>query len=127
AEPLIRGFAFSHGYPATAPEEPAPNAELLPIGRKLSGPNGGLDCLSCHGIGPKAATKVFEAPAPNFKFIRSRIRRDYFERWVRSPLRVEAGTKMPQFFQDGRTQLTEILDGDAGKQIDALWQYLLEG
>ncbi len=127
AEPMIRGFAFGHGYPAASPEEPAPKIDLLPIGRKLSGPNGGLDCLSCHGIGPKAATKVFEAPAPNFKFTRARIRRDYFERWVRSPLRVEPGTKMPQFFQDGRTQLTEILDGDAGKQIDALWQYLLEG
>jgi mono/diheme cytochrome c family protein len=127
AEALIRGFAYQHGYPAVAVPEAEPNAELVPVGRKLSGPNGGLDCLSCHAIGPRAATKVFEAPAPNFKFVRSRIRRDYFERWVRSPLRVEPGTKMPQFFQDGRTQLTEILDGDAGRQIDALWQYLLEG
>ncbi|HLF93711.1 MAG TPA: hypothetical protein VJB14_09615, partial [Planctomycetota bacterium] len=127
AEPLVRGFAFGHGYPASSAEEPAPKADLLPIGRKLSGPSGGLDCLACHAIGPKGATKVFEAPAPNFKLTRARIRRDYFERWVRSPLRVEPGTKMPQFFQDGRTQLTEILDGDAGKQIDALWQYLLEG
>ena len=127
AEGIIRGFASGHGYPPTDPAEPAPDADLAPIGKKLGGPNGGLDCLSCHGIGPKAATKVFEAPAPNFKYARDRIRRDYFERWVRSPLRVEPGTKMPQFFQDGRTQLTEILDGDAGKQIDALWQYLLEG
>jgi len=127
AEGIIRGFSFGHGYPAAAPEEPAPKSDLAQIGKKLGGPNGGLDCLACHAIGRKAATKVFEAPAPNFKYVRDRIRRDYFERWVRAPLRVEAGTKMPQFFQDGRTQLTEILDGDAGKQIDALWQYLLEG
>jgi hypothetical protein len=127
ADGIIRGLACGHGYSAQPYEEPPPQAELVGIGQKLSGPNGGLDCLSCHPIGRKAATKVFEAPAPNFKFVRDRIRRDYFERWVRAPLRVEAGTKMPQFFQDGRTQLTEILDGDMGRQIDALWQYLLEG
>jgi hypothetical protein len=34
---------------------------------------------------------------------------------------------MPQFFQQGRTQLTEVLDGDASRQMEALWQYLLEG
>jgi hypothetical protein len=34
---------------------------------------------------------------------------------------------MPQFIKDGRTQLTEILDGDGVKQADALWNYLLEG
>ena len=97
------------------------------IGRKLSGPAGGLDCLSCHGIGPKGATKVFEAPAPNFKVVRARLRKDYYDRWVREPLRLEPGTKMPQFIKDGRTQLTEILDGDGVKQADALWQFLLEG
>src|SRR5581483_10127902 len=88
---------------------------------------GGLDCLSCHGIGPKGATKVFEAPAPNFKVVRARLRKDYYDRWVREPLRLEPGTKMPQFIKDGRTQLTEILDGDGVKQADALWQFLLEG
>jgi mono/diheme cytochrome c family protein len=127
AEGLIRGFSLEHGYPASSAPEPPPNPELSGFGRKLSGPNGGLDCLSCHAIGPKGATKVFEAPAPNFKLTRARLRKDYYDRWVREPLRLEPGTKMPQFIKDGRTQLTEILDGDGVKQADALWNYLLEG
>jgi cytochrome c1 len=124
---LSLGLALSHGIAPASPPDPAPDRALSEIGRKLSGPGGGLDCLSCHAIGGRRATKVFEAPAPNFRLSRDRIRRDWFERWVREPLRVEPGTKMPQFFQQGRSQLVEVLDGDAGRQIEALWQYLLEG
>lgn len=127
AEKLVHGLALEHGYPTKSAPAPEPNKEMSEIGRKLSGPAGGLDCLSCHGIGPKGATKVFEAPAPNFKLSRARLNKDYYDRWVREPLRLEPGTKMPQFIKDGRTQLTEILDGDGVKQADALWQYLLEG
>jgi len=127
AEGLALGLALEHGCPPKSPPEPAPDPELSEAGRLLSGPNGGFDCLSCHGIGARAATKVFEGPGPNFRLSRERLRKDYFLRWVREPLRVEPGTKMPQFFQQGRTQLTEVLDGDASRQMEALWQYLLEG
>jgi cytochrome c2 len=127
AEGLALGLALEHGCPPRSEPEPAPDPELSEVGRRLSGPNGGFDCLSCHGIGPKAATKVFEGPGPNFRLARERLRKDYFLRWVREPLRVEPGTKMPQFFQQGRTQLTEVLEGDARKQMEALWHYLLEG
>ncbi len=127
AEKLVHGLVLEHGYPPKSAPTPEPNKEMSEIGRKLSGPMGGLDCLSCHAIGPKGATKVFEAPAPNFKVVRERMNKDYYDRWVREPLRLEPGTKMPQFIKDGRTQLTEILDGDGVKQADALWNYLLEG
>jgi mono/diheme cytochrome c family protein len=128
AEGLIQGFSLEHGYPAHSAAEPAPDKELSEIGRKLSGPTApSFDCLSCHAIGPKGATKVFEAPAPNFKLARARLRKAYYDRWVREPLRLEPGTKMPQFIKDGRTQLTEVLDGDGVRQADALWNYLLEG
>ena len=124
---LARGFAMEHGCPTKSPEDEAPAPELSEIGRKLSGPDGGYDCLGCHGIGPKKATKVFEGPGPNFKWVSGRIRKDYFVRWVNEPLRVEPRTKMPTYFKEGRSQLTEILDGDAKKQIDAMWHYILQG
>ena len=124
---LARGFAMEHGCPTKSPEDEALTPELSEIGRKLSGPSGGYDCIACHAIGPKKATKVFEGPGPNFKWVRGRIRKDYFVRWVNEPLRVEPRTKMPQFFKQGRSQLTEVFDGDAKKQIDAMWQYILQG
>jgi hypothetical protein len=124
---LAAGFALAHGSPAASLPEPAPEPALSEIGRRLAGPHGGLDCLACHGIGPKAATKVFEGPGPNFRLARERLRREYVHRWISAPLKVEPGTKMPQFFEEGRSKLTEILDGDASKQIEALWNYLLEG
>ncbi|HYE98210.1 MAG TPA: c-type cytochrome [Planctomycetota bacterium] len=124
---LAAGFAHGHGLPSSSPPAAQPDREAAEIGRRLSGPMGGFDCLSCHAIGPRKATKVFEAPAPNFKLARERLQKDWFLRWVREPLRVEPGTKMPQFFPGGRSQLSEVLDGDAVRQMDALWQYLLEG
>lgn len=127
AEALARGLAATHGFPPSSAPEPAPDPELSAAGHRLAGPNGGFDCLACHGIGPRAATKVFEAPGPNLKLARDRLTKEYFVRWMRAPLRLEPGTKMPQFFPDGRSPLVEVLDGDAARQIEALWQYLLEG
>ncbi|MCH7920523.1 MAG: c-type cytochrome [Planctomycetes bacterium] len=124
---LARGMAFEHGSSPTSPEEPAPDPALAEIGRQLAGPRGGLDCIACHGIGPRGPTKVFDAPAPNFKLARARLRREYFVRWIEAPGQVEPGTRMPQFFPTGQSALTEILDGDARRQIEALWNYVLEG
>lgn len=127
ADRLAEGLAASHGFAPSSEPEPAPDPELSALGRRLAGPRGFFDCLACHGIGPRAATKVFEAPGPNLKLARVRLRKDYFVRWMRAPLRLESGTKMPQFFPEGRSPLVEVLDGDADRQIEALWQYLLEG
>jgi hypothetical protein len=46
---------------------------------------------------------------------------------MRKPMRFTPGTKMPQFSEDGKTTLKEILNGDADKQFDAVWNYLLQG
>lgn len=124
---LARGMALEHGSSPTSPEEPAPDPALAEIGRTLAGPRRGLDCLACHGIGPQGPTKVFDAPAPNFRLARDRLHREYFVRWIDAPGQVEPGTRMPQFFPDGQSALTEILDGDAHRQIEALWHYVLEG
>jgi hypothetical protein len=61
-------------------------------------------------------------------YTQERIRRDYFDRWMWNPGRVETGTKMPTFFALGKpSQIDNILDGNAAKQIEAMWQYLQQG
>ncbi len=129
AETLATGLAMSHGYPAqTAVEPPAP-PEMVKIGRKFVGADGGFSCISCHAVGDQKATQVFESEGINLSRSASRLQKDYFARWLMNPLRVEPTTKMPVYFDEetGKSQLTDILEGSGAKQIDAIWQYLRQG
>jgi mono/diheme cytochrome c family protein len=127
AELLARGLALEHGYPAISPADPMPDEKRAEVGRNLASKTR-WNCAGCHNIGSTAAVGVFEAPGVNFMFVRERMRRDYFDRWVWSPTRVEPGTKMPTIYSVGQpSQIKDVLGGDAHKQIDALWNYLLQG
>jgi hypothetical protein len=45
-----------------------------------------------------------------------------------NPLLIDPATKMPVYFDEqGGSPLTEILDGDAPRQIEAIWQYIQLG
>ena len=126
AEGLAAGLAMEHGHPSASPPDPASDPELIPVAKQLV-KNSGLNCVSCHNIGRTPAVGVFEAPGVNFMHVKERIRRDYYARWLRSPLKVEPETKMPSFFNGDASVLPTILDGKADRQIDALWNYLLQG
>jgi len=128
AKLLAQGIAAEHGNPAISPPDPAPDVAQAAIGQKLASRNGGFSCSNCHAIGPAKAYSPFEAPAPNFAMVKDRLRKEYYHWWVRSPIRIDPGTRMPQFgTADGTTPLKTILDGDAHKQFEAIWQYILEG
>jgi len=126
AKGLAQGLAFGHGYPAVEPTQPAPDPELIPVAQRLVG-NTGLNCVSCHNIGKAAAVGVFEAPGINFMHVQERLRLDYFDRWVRSPIRVEPETKMPTYFNGDTSVLPTILEGKAEPQVQALWNYIRQG
>ncbi|MBM3877133.1 MAG: c-type cytochrome [Verrucomicrobia bacterium] len=128
AAPLAVGLAMSHGYAATTPVEGPINNELVPVGQKLLGTDGGFSCTSCHSTGPQKATQVFEAEGLNFAYPAERLQRDYFDRWILNPLRIVPTTKMPVYFDDdGRSPLMDVLGGDARKQLDALWHFMRLG
>lgn len=129
---LAQGLGMQHGLSPVAPEEPKPDAEAAKIGRQLVGPvaegKAGFSCTQCHGIGAKPATNVFEAQGINFAYAKERLRHDYFMRWMLLPTRVQPGTRMPKFAsEDGTTPFTDVYGGDARKQFEAMWQYLLQG
>jgi mono/diheme cytochrome c family protein len=126
AEGLANGLALGHGYPLTSPPDASPNLDLIPVAKQLVG-NTGLNCVSCHNIGKTPAVGVFEAPGINFRHVKERLRPDYYQRWVRSPIKVEPETKMPTYFNGEASVLPTILEGKADQQIDALWNYLLQG
>jgi mono/diheme cytochrome c family protein len=124
---LARGLVLEHGRaPASLPQS-ALDQKVADVGRILASKKN-WGCVACHNVGKSVAEAAFEAPGINFQYVRDRLTRDYYERWVYSPLRVEPGTRMPAVFQPGKPSLLkEFYDGSADKQVEALWQYLLEG
>jgi len=98
------------------------------VGKKLVSKIGGFSCIQCHGVGEQKPLAPFEAPAINFAHVSERLNREYYDRWVYNPQRVLPGTRMPQFADyEGHTALKDTLGGDARKQFDAIWNYLLLG
>ena len=121
---LARGMAQQHGYAPATPPEPPVDAALAEVGRKLVGKDGGFSCVSCHGIGPMQALEVFESEGINLAYTADRLMPDFYRRWFRAPTSIDPQTKMPVYFDEGKSPLTDVLDGDGEKQISAVWEYI---
>ncbi|HAM73979.1 MAG TPA: hypothetical protein DCM86_20330 [Verrucomicrobiales bacterium] len=128
---LAPGMAESSGFAPSSPPPAAarpPDEALAAVGRKLLGKVGGFSCVSCHGVNAMPALEVFESEGINLALTGSRIRREYFQRWMRLPLAVDPSTKMPAYFdEEGHSPLTEVFEGDALRQLEAIWEFLKLG
>jgi len=121
---LATGLAAANGFPPHSSSEPPNQPALAEIGRKLVGKEGGFSCVSCHGVGKQLAMEVFESEGVNLAFAADRLQPDFYRRWLRAPSSVDPQTKMPAYFDEGKSPLEEILGGNAEKQISAIWEYL---
>ncbi len=81
-----------------------------------------LDCASCHATG----FTNDEATAPDLHHAKRRLRPSWIRKWLKDPQGILEGTVMPSFWEDGESTDSEILGGDAEKQINALTKYLIE-
>ncbi len=127
---IADGLVEEHGCELNPPPYPKPDAAESAIGQKLCGktPNQAFACVQCHAVANVPPFAPFEAPAINFKYVTERLRKDYYHRWVHNPIKIDPNTKMPAFERDdGKTSITSVYDGDAYKQFEAIWQYLLNG
>jgi len=125
ADGLALGMNHQHGLPQKEAAEPAGDAEKIANGEKLIGADGGFNCITCHAVGEKEATAVFEAPAINFAQSAERLRKGYFHRWTLAPTRIDPDTKMPKYADpEGVTQLTDPYDGKGPAQFEAIWEYI---
>ena len=125
AAPAWRRRVSEHGFTLTAAKDAKPAAEIIKAGETLIGENGGFNCTTCHTLGDRAATAVFEAPGTNLAYARERMRKGYYDRWLLHPLRIDPESKMPRFSDDdGKTPLSDFFDGKAAAQFDAIWHYL---
>ena len=124
---LAAGLAMQHGYPPHTPSEPPIDTEAALIGQKLIGKEGGFSCISCHGVGRQPATEVADSEGINLAHSGARLLRPYFFCWLYAPLSLDPQTKMPAYFEAGKSALTDFYAGDAERQINAMWQYIRLG
>lgn len=97
--------------------------EIKKTGAELAG-SGGLNCIACHTFQQKPAQTM---PALDLTEMAARLDKTWFYSYMRSPQRFNPGAVMPSFWPGGKAMRTDVLDGDADLQIEALWQYLLDG
>lgn len=123
AKPIAEGLSRIHGFEPSGPVKLDVDPALAEIGKTLVGADG-FACTTCHGIGDQKPTAAFEVGAVNFKRVSDRLREGYYYRWMDNPAGVVPGTKMPRYAEGNESQRTDILDGDAAKQYEAIWHWL---
>lgn len=107
--PASQVFATS-----TAGVETSPNGS---IGRDLVG----IGCIECHAFDSQAMPGVIGVDLTS---VPERVFPAWFRDFVLNPGQIKSRTRMPSFFPEGKSQVPQVLGGDATKQIAAIWDYL---
>jgi mono/diheme cytochrome c family protein len=84
----------------------------------------GLNCIACHEFNGQ---KSGEVSALDLAQVTSRLKKNWFHLYLRQPSRFHPTVIMPTYWPDGVSARPDILGGDAGQQIEALWSYLEDG
>ncbi|PHR93440.1 MAG: hypothetical protein COA78_32920 [Blastopirellula sp.] len=97
--------------------------EMRKTGLELVG-SSGLNCIACH-------TYKFESPnampAVDLTEMGERLEKEWFYHYMRDPQRFSLNTVMPSFWPGGKSIRQDVLDGDREQQLEAMWQYLIDG
>ncbi|HLN29815.1 MAG TPA: hypothetical protein VK395_18860 [Gemmataceae bacterium] len=132
ANEIVQALAEADGELPAEPE-PQQGHSTDPTLGPLAGPSlagfQGYACVSCHmWNGQMLSEPDPGAVGTDLTRVTQRIRRDWFDRFLEAPARAHPGTPMPGIFIKGKpATLASVLDGDAGKQRDALWSYFALG
>ncbi|NQU47842.1 MAG: hypothetical protein HQ519_04290 [Planctomycetes bacterium] len=115
---------------ATAMETPVKTAgptsfseETVNAGAQLVGATG-LSCIICHGASGYPSIGI---QGPDLSDMQHRLRPAWFKEWMRSPSTHRPGTRMPDFWFNGKSGASHILEGEMDAQINAIWQYMSLG
>ncbi len=120
---MATGFAQQHGVNPQEQEAFTIDSELAKIGEQLTQSQQGFACNTCHAIGAKQPTAAFEVQGLNLNLAKTRLRYEWFMRWMDNPSSVTTGSKMPKYSDQGKSP-NAAFDHDATQQFHALWHYL---
>ena len=107
---------------ATLPAVTEP-ALFREVGHTLVGSDG-FSCIACHTFNGQ---KSGEMGAVDLGTVTRRLQKNWFHLYLREPARFNPTVIMPSYWPNGRSGQTQLLDGDASRQIEAVWVYLAEG
>lgn len=96
--------------------------EMRLFGHELVG-NKGLNCVACHTYQFKISDTM---PAVDLTEMSDRLKKNWFYQYMLAPQAYSPNTVMPSFWPAGRS-IRPDLAGTPEHQIEALWQYLLDG
>ena len=91
-------------------------------GLELAG-NKGLNCVACHTYQFKISDTM---PAADLTEMAERLHKDWFYQYMLAPQKFVPGTVMPSFWPNGKA-IRPDLEGTPQQQVEALWQYLIDG
>jgi putative heme-binding domain-containing protein len=91
-------------------------------GHLLAG-NKGLNCVACHTYQYKPSDTM---PAVDLTEMTERLKKDWFYQYMLAPQKFSPNTVMPSFWPGGQA-IRSDLEGRPKDQIEALWQYLIDG
>lgn len=80
-------------------------------------------CIQCHAFRGEALPGVVGV---DLEGITKRVHPRWFHDFLLKPGDLKARTRMPTFFPGGISQNKAVLEGDAHRQIAAMWAYLKE-
>lgn len=108
---------------AAEPTSVTPTTAMTQEGQRLVGANdpkknpSGMGCVTCHSLREfKPAVAADATRGPELTLMTTRLRSDFFHRWMHEPARIQPGTAMPNFFTDKPRE-------EADRAIDTLWAY----
>lgn len=91
-------------------------------GHRLAG-NRGLNCVACHTYKFNPSDTM---PAVDLTEMADRLEKDWFYQYMLEPQTFSPNTVMPSFWPGGRAIRTDV-EGTPEEQVEALWQYLIDG
>ena len=83
----------------------------------------GLNCVACHTYQFKTSDTM---PAVDLTEMAERLEKDWFYQYMLAPQKFSPNTVMPSFWPGGKAIRADI-EGTPADQVEALWQYLIDG
>ena len=96
--------------------------KMRETGLQLAG-NRGLNCVACHTYRFQTSDTM---PAVDLTEMTERLKKDWFYQYMLDPQRFSPNTVMPSFWPNGKAIRTD-LSGSPEEQVEAIWQYLIDG